>query len=68
MIMDVFNWFGKNVNNCTKDNAPIAQWIEQWISNPSVVGSNPTGSANRETYEYYIFNRRKSKSSVGNSC
>lgn len=28
--------------------APVAQWIAQWISNPLVVGSNPTGGAKRK--------------------
>jgi hypothetical protein len=28
--------------------APVAQWIAQWISNPLVVGSSPTGGAKRK--------------------
>ncbi len=32
--------------------APVAQWIEQWTSNPKVGGSNPSGRARFLFYAY----------------
>ena len=26
---------------CTTNRAPMAQWLEHWINNPEVPGSNP---------------------------
>lgn len=32
--------------------APVAQWTEQWVSNPKVVGSNPTGGASKKSQDF----------------
>lgn len=38
--------------------APVAQWIEQWVSNPLAVGSIPTGGTKYIACNRFLFHDR----------
>ena len=37
---------------CTVSHTDVAQWTEQWISNPSVTGSTPVVRAKRQFQQF----------------